>query len=86
MQITVLEHDEQLVILLRQVIRAAPLARHRDRDARPKRLLILGEVRDRDLDPIARVIRRRVLILDDNTEPHPAVLLGPRGRGHRTVD
>src|SRR4051812_3788428 len=86
MQIAVLEHDEQLVVFLRQVIRAAPLAAHRHREPRPERLLILGEVRDRDLDPIAGVIRRRVLVLHDGAEPYPAVLRGPRGLLHRTVD
>jgi hypothetical protein len=81
----VLEHDDDLVVLLGEEVRATLLATHRDGDACPERLLALGEPRVLHLAAEARVVLV-FLVIDADRELRTTDLPGAKRLGHHAVD
>jgi hypothetical protein len=84
--VAVLEHDEDLIFFFRQQVRAAIVAGHRHRDARPERLLVVVQPRELQLHAEARVVGRIVLVLDDDRDPAATDLAGAKRRRHHAID
>jgi hypothetical protein len=84
--VTVLEHDHHLVVLLRQYVGAALITGHRDRDARPERLLTGIEPLELQLEAVARIVGRRILVIDDRADVQTAHLVRALRQGHGAID
>jgi hypothetical protein len=81
----VLEHHEQLIVELRQEVRAALLAAHRHRDAREVGLLLLRQPRILHLHTEAGVALAFV-VLDDDREVHATQLHSAKRGCLRSID